>query len=204
MTRRVKLLRPIASLDHALPRATDRLVLRRFLAQDLDRFQSYRCDPEVGRYQGWSAMDAAGAAAFLEAMATARFGVPGKWFQIAVADRSTNALVGDIGIGLDKDHASVAEIGFSMAPAAQRRGQGSEAVTGALALLFDSGWIDVVEGMTDARNIPSIRLLERVGMRLGRTRETLFKGEMCTEHVYSLTCTQWREFVATPNSSNPR
>ena len=200
MTRRVKLLRPIASLDHALPRATDRLVLRRFLAQDLDRFQSYRCDPEVGRYQGWSAMDAAGAAAFLEAMATARFGVPGKWFQIAVADRSTNALVGDIGIGLDKDHASVAEIGFSMAPAAQGRGLGSEAVMGALAILFGSGRIDVVEGITDARNIPSIRLLERVGMRLDRTQETLFKGEMCTEHVYSLTRTQWREFVASTPS----
>ena len=172
-------------------------MLRRFLDRDLARFQSYRCDPEVGRYQGWSALDDAGAAAFIARMAVARVGVPGEWFQIAVADRSTGELVGDIGIGLDKDRTEVAEIGFSMAPAAQGHGLGAEAVRSALALLFDSGKVDVVEGITDARNIPSIRLLERVGMHLDRAQETLFKGDMCTEHVYSLSRPQWSKFVAT-------
>ena len=183
-------------IDNALPRTTARLVLRRFLDRDLAPFQSYRCDPEVGRYQGWSAQDDAAAAAFLAAMAVARIGVPGEWFQIAVADRSSDVLVGDLGLGFDKDRAGVAAIGFSMAPAAQGRGLGAEAVGGGLAILFASGKIDVVEGITDARNVRSIRLLERVGMRVDRTQETLFKGEMSTEHVYSLTRAHWQEFVA--------
>ncbi len=97
-------------------------------------------------------MDDAGAAAFIEAMARAPIGVRGEWFQIAVADSATDALVGDIGFRLDDDRAGVAEIGFSMAPAAQGRGLGTEAVQGALAMLFDSATVDVVEGITDARN----------------------------------------------------
>ena len=190
--------------DDALPRTTDRLVLRRFAAGDLAPFQSYRGDPEVGRYQGWSMMDDAVAAAFIARMEKALIGVPGEWFQIAVADKSTGVLVGDIGIGLDPNRTGVAEIGFSMAPAAQRRGMGSEAVTAALALLFARADVEIIEGITDARNMPSIRLLERVGMRLDRSQETPFKGELCTEHVYSLTRGQWQKHVAPPASNNPR
>jgi RimJ/RimL family protein N-acetyltransferase len=173
-------------IEDALPRTTDRLRLRRFAVSDLDRFQSYRCDPEVGRYQGWSALDDAGATAFLEAMAVAQIGVRGEWFQIAVAQRWTGDLIGDIGVGLDKDRDGVAEIGFTVAPNCQGRGLGTEAVVSALAWLFVTGKVDVVEAITDARNAPSIRLLERVGMRLDRTQEMPFKGEMSTELVYSI------------------
>ena len=195
-------MRTSALLDGALPRTTDHLVLRRFLGRDLARFQTYRRDPEVGRYQGWSAMDDAAATAFIAKMAVVQIGVPGEWFQIAVADKVLDVLVGDIGIGIDRNRDGVAEIGFSMAPAAQGRGLGAEAVGGALAILFDSGKIDVVEGITDARNIPSIRLLERVGMRLDRSQETLFKGEMCTEHVYRLTRSQWKYSSRTTTSKS--
>lgn len=188
----------------ALPRTTGRLVLRRFADRDLAAFQSYRCDPEVGRYQGWSALDAAGAAEFIARMAVAAIGVPGEWFQVAIADKSTGILVGDIGIGFDKDRSGIAEIGFSMAPAVQRRGLGTEAVQAALMLLFESGKVDVVEGITDARNVPSIRLLERVGMRHARTQQALFKGEVCTEHVYSIALTARATPPGTVTNKSPR
>lgn len=187
---------PIDPFANALPRTTDRLALRRFAIGDLARFQSYRCDPEVGRYQGWSAMDDAGAAAFLSEMAAAPVGVSGAWLQIAVALRATDALIGDIGIGFDSKRVGVAEIGFSMAPDAQRRGFAAEAVTCALTMLFESGVVDVVEGITDARNAPSIRLLERVGRRLARTQQALFKGEMCTEQIYAIRRTDWESRAA--------
>jgi len=180
-------------IDDALPRTSTRLVLRRFAARDLAAFQFYRSDPEVGRYQGWSALNDADAAAFLAEMAAAKFGVPGEWFQIAVADRPTDALVGDIGIVFDGNRSNAVEIGFSMAPSAQGRGIGTEAVRCAIAMLFESRQVDVVEGITDARNGPSIRLLERVGMRHVRTRQAAFKGEACTEHVYCIARAQWDE-----------
>jgi RimJ/RimL family protein N-acetyltransferase len=169
-----------------LPCATDRLLLRRFQQSDLERFQCYRRDPEVGRLQGWSAMDDASAAAFLDAMAAAPIGIPGEWFQVAVADRSSDVLIGDIGLCLRDDGTRTAEIGFTIAPAAQGKGLGTEAVSGVLSWLFASGAVDLVEGITDARNASSIRLLERVGMRLLRSQDATFKGEQCTEHVYAI------------------
>ena len=110
----------------------------------------------------------------------------GEWVQIAVAECLTDDLIGDIGVGFDKDRDGVAEIGFTVAPNCQGRGLGTEAVTSVLDLLFATGKVDVVEAITDARNAPSIRLLERVGMRLKRTQQMPFKGEMSTELVYSI------------------
>lgn len=191
-------------IEVALPRTTDRLVLRRFAAGDLAAFQSYRCDPGVARYQGWSTLDDAGAAAFIAGMAAAAIGVPGEWFQLAVADKATSVLVGDIGIGFVGERTGIVEIGFSMAPAVQRRGLGIEAVLAALALLFDSNKVDVVEGITDARNVPSIRLLERVGMRRVRTRKMLFKGEICTEYVYSISRSAHAMRAGTTTNKSPR
>ena len=173
-------------IDDAFPRTTDRLQLRRFSASDLERFQSYRCDPEVGRYQGWSALDDAAAKTFLDTMAVAQIGVPGEWIQIAVVENGTGALVGDIGFGFHKERDGVAEIGFTIAPVAQGHGLGAEAVMCALEWLFATGKVDVIEAITDARNAPSIRLLERVGMHLDRTQEMPFKGEMSTELVYAI------------------
>ncbi len=175
----------------ALPLATRRLLLRRFVADDLACFQSYRRDPAVGRYQGWTATDDTAAAAFIAAMSTASIGVPGEWVQIAVADKRTGELVGDIGLCIRAAPAGSAEIGFTMAPAAQGKGFGTEAVGRFIAMLFERTDVASIEGITDARNAPSIRLLERVGMRLCYTREAQFRGKACTELIYSLDRTAW-------------
>jgi [ribosomal protein S5]-alanine N-acetyltransferase len=168
----------------ALPSTTARLVLRRFAANDLARFQAYRRDPDVGRYQVWSAQDDDHAAHFLDSMAAAKLGVPGEWFQIAIGDRHTNLLIGDIGICIRGD--GRAEIGFTIAPSAQRNGHGTEAVRAALTLLFGTGEIEHVVGIADVRNTSSIRLLQRVGMRMVRTQTATCKGETCQENVYRI------------------
>jgi aminoglycoside 6'-N-acetyltransferase len=136
-------------------------------------------------------MDDSVAAAFLAQMAGAPIGEPGVWFQVAVADKATDALVGDIGICVGANDPAAAEIGFTMAPAAQRRGLGTDAVRCAIALLFESGVVASVEGISDARNTPSIGLLERMGMSVARIQVVEFKGEQCTEIVYVVMRTHW-------------
>ena len=178
-------------MSEALPLATDRLLLRRFAAGDILRFQRYRLDPAVGRYQGWSATDDAAAAAFIAAMSAAPIGALGEWVQIAVADRATNDLVGDIGLCVRDEYGGTAEVGFTIAPEAQGKGLGTEAVQGAFALLFEATDIESIECITDARNAPSIRLLERIGMRPQYSRGTKFKGEICTELVYRMARSDW-------------
>lgn len=43
-----------------------------------------------------------------------------------------------------------------------------------------------VFGIVDARNQASIRVLERLGMKLVSSEGAIFKGEPCTEHRYQL------------------
>ncbi len=170
-------------LADPFPRLAQRIVLRRFTPGDLEVFKAYRADPEVARYQSWSQMLAEEASAFLAEQEAAPFGRPG-WFQIAIAERSTGCLIGDIGICLPRKASAAAEIGFTLAAAWQGQGLASEAVRETLALLFEQTDVAEVLAITDTRNLASIRLLERVGFDLSQTVPSIFRGEPCTEHVY--------------------
>ncbi|MBT9457172.1 MAG: GNAT family N-acetyltransferase [Burkholderiaceae bacterium] len=169
-----------------LPRHTPRTTLRRLAASDLDAFHAYRSDAEVGRYQGWTPMTREQAQAFLAEMSTAEFCPDEAWFQLAIAERASGRLIGDIGICVHTGDDAHAEIGFTLAPQAQHQGLATEAVRAAVAMLFEHTAIERVIAITDARNIASLRLLERVNMSHVRTMETLFRGEPCTELLCEL------------------
>jgi RimJ/RimL family protein N-acetyltransferase len=109
----------------------------------------------------------------------------GDWIQLAIADSAGDQLLGDIGIFLSEDGRS-GEIGFTLAPSAQGRGIATEAVRAALHLFFHLTSASRVLGITDARNAPSLRLLQRVGFRLTATRTVVFRGEECVEEVYEI------------------
>ena len=167
-----------------LPRKVGRAMLRRLRTQDLAAFQAYRQDPHVGLYQSWSPMSQSEALAFINEMAVANLFEPGVWAQLAIARAEDSSLVGDLGLLVAED-CEHAELGFTVSPAAQGQGYGSAAVAEAIRLLFEQTAVRQVVGITDARNIASVRLLERVGMSRVESRETVFKGEPCTEWVYA-------------------
>ena len=105
--------------------------------------------------------------------------------QLGIADRRTHALIGDVGICVDAE-GEKAEIGFTMDSTAQGMGLGSEAVRAAISLIFERTPVAQIIAVTDARNLPSIRLLERVGMRRIETVAATFRGEPCIEYVYAI------------------
>ena len=157
--------------------------LRRMRPEDLEAFRSYRALPELGRYQGWSPMSEGDSLKFLVEMSNAPMFVPGKWVQLAIADLELDSIIGDIGLYLSAD-GETGELGFTLEPSAQGRGIASRAVKEALQLLFAATSISHVLGITDERNLPSIRLLERLGFKLREIRNAVFKGEECLERVY--------------------
>jgi len=171
--------------DDPLPREFPGGSLRRLRAGDLDAFQAYRRMPELGRYQGWSPMSDAEALAFLVAMSRAPLFLPGRWLQLGIAASQTGTLVGDIGLHLSED-GRTGEVGFTLQPSAQGRGIATSAVREALCVLFGATAATQVLGTTDARNAPSVRLLERLGFHCQERREVVSKGEPCVELVYTL------------------
>jgi RimJ/RimL family protein N-acetyltransferase len=166
---------------------TDRLILRRFHARDVDAFSAYRSDPVVARYQSWDPpFTADEAISFVGSLASVHPGSPDEWFQFAIQDRATGDLIGDCGLRVDGRSPDVAELGFTLARDRQGRGFALEAVAAVLAYAADRLGVRRVVAVTDARNGPSIALLERLGMRHMESRTVRFKGERCEEREYRL------------------
>jgi len=159
--------------------------LRRLATSDLAEFQSYRHDPQLGQYQGWSPTTDAEASSFLSEMSSAEVLLPGIWIQLGIADPASLTLIGDIGLLLAEDGRH-AEIGFTLCRQWQGRGIATAAVRAALDLVFEQTRAERVLGVTDSRNLPSIRLLERVGMRQLEARNATFRGEDCLELIYAI------------------
>ena len=171
---------------------TERLVLRRFRTADAPVLAEYRSDPEVARYQSWDApfplLRAETAVANFIASDPDRAG----WFQYAVERAEDRVLIGDVAVRLH-DNLKQAEIGFTLAPAYQKRGYATEAVGAVLDRLFRVQGLHKVTGECDARNVASAGLLERLGFtREGRLRQqTWIKGEWTDDLIYGLLAGEW-------------
>ncbi len=165
---------------------TDRLVIRRFRAEDAVTFAAYRSDPDVARYQDWDSCTRQEADDFVREMAGTQPGVAGEWFQFAIADAESDGHLGDVGLGVDAINPSRAELGFTLATAHQGKGYATEAVERVIAYAFERLGAEAVFAVADARNDASIALLERIGMRRATTEHVKFKGEWCDEHTYEL------------------
>jgi RimJ/RimL family protein N-acetyltransferase len=166
-----------------LPYACSHVTLRRLTLADIAAFQHYRNDPMVGQYQGWIATSDEKAREFLAEVSVISLFEHDQWFQIGIADSASNLLIGDIGICV-REGAREAEIGFSMRAESQGRGLATDAVRGAISMILNWTTVDRVVGVTDERNLPSIRLLERVGMQKTVTQNAMFRGEPCVEFAF--------------------
>lgn len=148
------------------PLLTERLRLRRSVPEDAEAISAYRTDPEVNRTQGWERTDPESVRADIEEMADRSPGEPGGWVQFSVEERDGGRLVGDVGISPADGEAGVIKVGYTMSPAFQGRGYATEAVGALVAYAFDALGADVVRAYADADNISSIRVAEKVGLRL--------------------------------------
>ena len=172
---------------------TPRLRVRAFSPADVEAFVAYRADPDVARYQSWSDYTLERGRAFVASLQGASPGVPGQWLQLALESRADGVLVGDLALKVDQDEPRQAEMGFTLAPAHQGRGYGTEAVTALLGHCFDTLGLHRVVAVTDALNTPSAALLARVGMRREAHfhENVFFKGAWGSELLFAVLEREW-------------
>jgi aminoglycoside 6'-N-acetyltransferase len=173
---------------------TPRLILRSFEDRDILPFSTYRSDPEVAKYQGWETPYSVDqAAAFVKDMQAATPKEPGHWYQIAVELKSTGALIGDVVFHRLLEDPDQAEIGFTLAREHQGQGYAAEAVSRMLDYLFTELNLHRVRANCDPRNLGSIRLMQKLGMRHeGRFLQSLWlKSEWVDEDWYAILQSEW-------------
>lgn len=173
---------------------TARLRLRRMRDADLAAFVAYRRDPGVARYQGWDeAFSHEDAVTLFAAERGIAVGTPGAWTQIAIEEAATGTLLGDCALHVRGDDPRQAEIGFTLARGSQGRGYAAEAVEAVLGYAFGTLGLHRVIAITDARNAPAARLLERVGFRReGHYLQNVwFKGAWGDELSFAILGDEW-------------
>jgi RimJ/RimL family protein N-acetyltransferase len=173
---------------------TNRLLIRLFHDSDLESFVAYRNDPEVAKYQGWNTpytLDQG--REFIEKMKIAVPGTVGEWFQAAVELKNSGEMIGDVAFFLMKNDPQQVYLGYSFARPHWSHGYASEAVRRLLEYLFVDLSLHRVVAETDVENIPSIRLLERIGFRLEahHIENIWFKGSYASEYHHALLRREW-------------
>ena len=178
---------------------SQRLTIRRFKADDAAAFAAYRSDPLVARYQAWEApYSIERANRFIESLEGVSPGVPGSWFQFAVALNPTDLLIGDCGLCPTRREPSHAELGFTFAKAYQGKGYASEAVRRLMEYAFTSLVLRRVFAITQIQNSAANRLLKRIGFDwMGHfTEDSSDKGDAADEYIYELLREDWEYYHA--------
>lgn len=175
------------------PILTPRLVLRRLEPEDSARVYAYRSLPEVARYQAWEPEDELEIRRHVEGLEGVEPGEPGRWFQLGIELKSSGELVGDVGLQVPEGREHEMEFGITLAPAHQGKGHAAEALAAVLAFAFGVLGKHRVFGSVDPANAPSIRLMERLGMRReAHYRKSLwFKGGWADDVIYAMLEEEW-------------
>jgi RimJ/RimL family protein N-acetyltransferase len=177
-----------------LPLRTDRLVLRRFEAGDLDAYHAYHSLPETARFLPGEAKSYTQSMELVGRYANFAFAREGDWVCLAIEAVEAPGLLGEVVLKWLPGRGQ-AEIGWSLAPAARGRGIGTEAAGALLRLGFEELGFHRIEARLDALNTASAALCERLGMRLESTQVDRwhYKGRWATEVVYAVLAQEWSQ-----------
>lgn len=180
---------------------SDRLQIRNLKISHLSDFHSYRSNPEVTKYQGFNVFSLEEAKAFIEEHTSKKFGIPGEWVQYGIIEKTTDKLIGDCAIKLDRNDVRLAEIGITISPQEQKKGYAREALTTILNFLFNLEGFHRVTEIVDSENAASIQLLKSVGFREEGhfTENIFFKGKWGSEYQYAMLKNEWLQLNKTIN-----
>lgn len=183
-------------LEIPYPLTTERLVLRRFTADDLDDYHAYASLPETSRYLLGGPRNYVDCMGRIAGFIGDPFEKPGDWAAFAMQRAGQPGLVGNLALkwsdGGKPDTGTaperVGEIGWTLAPGAQGQGLATEAARAVLALAMNDLGFRRMEARLDARNNASAAVCERLGMQFeGVLRDNMYlKGEWTSEAVYAL------------------
>jgi RimJ/RimL family protein N-acetyltransferase len=145
---------------------TDRLLLRRWRADDLDDLGAVFAKPEVWWYphrRGWNADETR---AFLDRRI--ELWRERGWSQWAVVHRADTRLIGFLGLeppAFLPEVMPTVEVGWRLDPDYWGRGLATEGGRAALRFGFDVLGLDEIVSIYEPENVASGRVMEHIGMR---------------------------------------
>jgi RimJ/RimL family protein N-acetyltransferase len=170
-----------------LPIETARLRLRRLVPGDLAALHAIQSREDVTRWLYWEPRSQDEVRTSLDAHIARPFDEG-----VVLAIDLEGELIGTANVAVGEHRQG--EIGFMLHPDHQGHGYATEAAEAIVELAFGTYRLHRVYGCVEPRNTASVRVLEKLGMRLeGHLRENEWvKGEWQSEVVYALLAREWR------------
>lgn len=180
-------------LDTLIPIETARLILRRFVPDDLAAFHDYHRLPEVARYLYRAPRNFEQSRQSIAKAAAMKFEDEGDVLMLAVQNRKTSALLGEVVLKWARKDARQGEVGYIFSPAAEGHGYATEAARAMLALGFEHFNFHRIFGRCDALNTGSANVLKRLGMRQEAhlVESDQFAGRWGDELIFAMLKAEW-------------
>jgi RimJ/RimL family protein N-acetyltransferase len=176
------------------PIRLEAITLRPFEPADFDAFYAYTRLPEVARYVPWPPNDPERGAIRLGRLIGCRsLEQAGDSLMLAVCEGDTGALVGECMLAWTAGPHRQGEVGYALHPRVHGRGYARAAAQQMLRIGFDEIGLHRIAARCDPRNEPSIRLLQRLGMRQeGLLRQAEFgKDEWLDDVIFAMLADEW-------------
>ncbi len=176
---------------------TGRLLIRPITLNDKNELFEYRSDKETNKYQGWIPETIEDVEIFMGKIAK-QINIPQSWFQLAVVEKDSQKIIGDIGIHFLDEESKQTEIGCTLNKNFQNKGYATEAVQKVIDFLFKDLKKHRIITSIDPDNINSIRLVERIGFRKeAHFVESLFiNGRWVDDVIYGLIERDWEKITS--------
>ena len=173
---------------------TDRLLLRPFAPSDHDALHAIFSQEQVVRYLYEGPHDEDEVQRRLNLKVTQRsIERPVETLRLAVLLKANGRVIGDVVLTWVEDEHRQAEIGFVLHPDHQGKGYTTEAVSVLLRVAFEVLELHRVFGRTEARNVASAKVMEKLGMRPEAhfVENEFVKDEWQSEIVYAILEREW-------------
>jgi RimJ/RimL family protein N-acetyltransferase len=177
------------------PMRTDRLVLRTMTDDDVDDIHAYQSRADVCRYLPFEPRTRDEVAEKVAKYSTAvALSGDGDFWQLAIERASDpGRVIGDLYFSIKSTANATGEIGWTLHPDFTGQGYMTEAATAILGIAFGSLRLHRVYAELDPRNVASIALCKRLGMREEAyfVEDLWFKGAWGDSAIYAILDREW-------------
>jgi len=181
-----------------------RVILRPISETDGETLFYYRNITNVALYQDWAPESPQEVRAYAQEMAKRAPFAVGEWYQIAIVEKISEQIIGDLAVCIDKETKQTAELGIALDPKYQRQGFAKEAVWAICDYLFSNKELHRIHASIDPRNDACLRLFSSIGFREeGVHIESYYsKGEWCDDLVMAILKREWINRPDQPQKEN--
>lgn len=182
----------------SLPLTTPRLEIREFAPTDVDELCTFVCDARVTRFMLQAPRDRNEAAAYLEQVLGYQRERPRSAWELAVIQGEDGTLIGACSLTLMAT--GEADLGYMLVRRVWKQGLATEAARVLVSAGFGDLKLRRISSIVDVRNLASIRVLEKAGLRWEASYRRLrrVRDEWRDCHLYATSRTEWEAETHVP------